>query len=72
MATVNFYAGLRLSELAALDMADVEIPLRTGRGRPRAYEVGRETASQETAQATVDCCRENGGSQLGSARSYRF
>lgn len=36
MATVFFYAGLRLSELAALDMADVEMSARRGRLKVRA------------------------------------
>ena len=31
IATVFFYAGLRLSELAALDMADVALSARRGR-----------------------------------------
>jgi len=35
MATVFFYAGLRLSELAALDMADVEMSARRGRLKVR-------------------------------------
>jgi len=36
MATVFFYAGLRLSELAALDMVDVEMSARRGRLKVRA------------------------------------
>jgi site-specific recombinase XerD len=35
MATVFFYAGLRLSELAALDVADVEMSARRGRLKVR-------------------------------------
>lgn len=35
MATVFFYAGLRLSELAALDIADVEMSARRGRLKVR-------------------------------------
>jgi len=36
MGTVFFYAGLRLSELAALDVADVEMSARSGRVKVRA------------------------------------
>jgi site-specific recombinase XerD len=52
MATVFFYAGLRLSELAALEMADVEISARRGRlkvrtGKGDAYrEVPLNSASR--------------------------
>ncbi len=41
MATVLFYAGLRLSELAALDMADVAVSAR--RGRLGAFAPARAT-----------------------------
>ena len=53
MATVFFYAGLRLSELAALDMADVEMSARRGRlkvrtGKGDAYrEVPLNSASRK-------------------------
>ena len=53
MATVFFYAGLRLSELAALDMADVEMTARRGRlkvrtGKGDAYrEVPLNSASRK-------------------------
>jgi site-specific recombinase XerD len=53
MATVLFYAGLRLSELAALDMADVEMSARRGRlkvrtGKGDAYrEVPLNSASRK-------------------------
>lgn len=52
MATVFFYAGLRLSELAALDMTDVEMSARRGRlkvrtGKGDAYrEVPLNSASR--------------------------
>jgi len=53
MATVFFYAGLRLSELAALDIADVEMSARRGRlkvrtGKGDAYrEVPLNSASRK-------------------------
>ncbi|MDP1807057.1 MAG: tyrosine-type recombinase/integrase [Acidimicrobiales bacterium] len=53
MATVFFYAGLRLSELAALDMTDVEMSARRGRlkvrtGKGDAYrEVPLNSASRK-------------------------
>jgi site-specific recombinase XerD len=53
MATIFFYAGLRLSELAALDMADVEMSARRGRlkvrtGKGDAYrEVPLNSASRK-------------------------
>lgn len=53
MATVFFYAGLRLSELAALDLADVEMSARRGRlkvrtGKGDAYrEVPLNSASRK-------------------------
>jgi len=56
MATVFFYAGLRLSELAALDMADVEMSARRGRlkvrtGKGDAYrEVPLNSASRKALE----------------------
>jgi site-specific recombinase XerD len=53
MATVFFYAGLRLSELAALDVADVAVSARRGRltvrsGKGDAYrEVPLNSASRQ-------------------------
>jgi len=53
MATVFFYAGLRLSELAALDVVDVEVSARRGRlkvrtGKGDAYrEVPLNSASRK-------------------------
>ena len=56
MATVFFYAGLRLSELAALDMADVEMSARRGRlkvrtGKGDAY---REVPLNSATRKAVD------------------
>lgn len=56
MATVFFYTGLRLSELAALDMADVEMSARRGRlkvrtGKGDAYrEVPLNSASRKALE----------------------
>jgi site-specific recombinase XerD len=56
MATVFFYAGLRLSELAALEMADVEMSARRGRlkvrtGKGDAYrEVPLNSASRKALE----------------------
>jgi integrase/recombinase XerC len=56
MATVFFYAGLRLSELAALDIADVEMSARRGRlkvrtGKGDAYrEVPLNSASRKAME----------------------
>lgn len=56
MATVFFYAGLRLSELAALAMADVEMSARRGRlkvrtGKGDAYrEVPLNSASRKALE----------------------
>jgi len=56
MATVFFYAGLRLSELAALDIADVEMSARRGRlkvrtGKGDAYrEVPLNSASRKALE----------------------
>jgi site-specific recombinase XerD len=56
MATVFFYGGLRLSELAALDVADVEMSARRGRlkvrsGKGDAYrDVPLNSASRKALQ----------------------
>lgn len=56
MATVFFYAGLRLSELAALDLTDVEMTARRGRlkvrtGKGDAYrEVPLNSASRKALE----------------------
>jgi site-specific recombinase XerD len=77
MATVFFYAGLRLSELAALEMADVEMSARRGRlkvrtGKGDAYrEVPLNSASRkaldEWFQARTDQLAALGHADGGDA-----
>lgn len=60
MATVFFYAGLRLSELAALDIADVEMSARRGRlkvrtGKGDAYrEVPLNSATRKALEEWLE------------------
>lgn len=68
MATVFFYAGLRLSELAALNLADVEMSARRGRlkvrtGKGDAY---REVPLNSASRKALDEWLEERADQLAT------
>jgi site-specific recombinase XerC len=62
MGTVFFYAGLRLSELAALDVADVEMSARRGRVEVRA---GKGDAYREVPSIARRARPSTSGSRPG-------
>jgi site-specific recombinase XerD len=67
IATVFFYTGLRLSELAALDVGDLSISARRGRARVRSGkgDAYREVPLNSACRSALDEWGRARGEQLG-------
>jgi len=71
IATVFFYTGLRLSELAALDVDDVAVSARRGRLTVRSGkgDLGREVPLNSACRSVLDTWTKARAGQLAGLRS---